>query len=132
MSTYQDKWYKDLKKAPWNPPNHWFGIVWSTLYTLMAISAALVLANKKCKGIFCYPMRVFMIQLFFNLTWTSVFFTLQMPVLALVDLILIIGLSVWTLIEFYKINKLAGILLVPYVAWLLVALSLNTYIVAYN
>lgn len=132
MPSYQEQWYKDLKKAPWNPPNYWFGIVWSTLYTLMAISAALVLFNKKCKGFLCPPMKLFLVQLFFNLTWTSVFFTLRMPTLALLDLLLIIGLSVWTLIEFYKINKLAGLLLVPYVAWLLVALSLNSYIVIYN
>lgn len=128
---YNKDWYKNLNKAPWNPPNYWFGLVWSTLYTLMAISFYLVWTSKKCFP-YCAPLTLFLVQLFFNLIWTTIFFKYQMPKLALLDLIIIIVLSSWTAFEFYKVNKLSGILLLPYLAWLCVALSLNTYIVLYN
>ena len=128
---YNENWYKDLKKAPWNPPNHWFGIVWSILYALMAISFFIVWNNKKCFP-YCTPLTLFLIQLFFNLIWTPIFFRLRMPKLALLDLIIIIAISSWTTYKFYKISKIAGIILLPYLAWLCVALSLNTYIVLYN
>ena len=67
-----------------------------------------------------------MVQLFFN-QHGQVCFYFTMPVLALIDLVLIIGLSVWTLIEFYKINKISRYITCSYVAWLLVACTQFIY-----
>tara|TARA_B100002051_G_C16449644_1_gene493068 strand:- start:263 stop:661 length:399 start_codon:yes stop_codon:yes gene_type:complete len=124
-------WYKSLKKAPWTPPNKVFGIIWSFLYLLMGVAVYIIWKNNKCK-LFCWAIRIFLIQLVFNFAWTTIFFKYKKPKLALLDLIIIIYLTHKTYYEFYKIEKIAAYLLLPYIAWLLVALSLNIYIVIAN
>ena len=126
-----NQWYKQLKTAPWNPPDYVFGIVWPILYFLMFISFVMVFMDKKCYP-YCYPMTIFIVQLILNLSWTTIFFTYRQIKFALFVLFLIFGLSLVTTILFYKINKIAGLLLIPYLLWLCVAISLNSYIVAYN
>ena len=131
-NTYDnDIWYNSLKKAPWTPPNYVFGIIWPILYVLMFISLFLITKNKKCSG-FCIAIIMFFIQLFFNLIWTTIFFSLKMPKLALFDLGLVIGFTLLTIKYFYKISKLSSYLLLPYITWLFLAFSLNSYIVIYN
>ena len=124
-------WYKKIKKAPWTPPNYVFGIIWPILYILMIISVILVYKDKKCYP-YCSPMTIFLLQLGLNLIWTTIFFKLRMPIIALIDLILILGLTIYTFFLFYDINKIASYLLIPYILWLCVAFSLNSYIVIYN
>ena len=126
-----NQWYKTLKKAPWSPPNFIFGIVWPILYTLMAISAGIVWSNKKCYP-YCSPITFFIIQLAFNLIWTTIFFKWQMPKLAFLDMILIMIVTFHTYKQFLPISKTAGYLLIPYMLWLCVAFSLNLYIILNN
>lgn len=126
-----NEWYKKLKKAPWTPPSKVFGIVWSVLYTLLFISFFLVWNNKKCFP-YCNALTMFLIQLALNLTWTTVFFRYRMIRTALVSIILIIIFTIITFTYFIKVSKLAAYLLLPYIAWLLLASSLNLYIVLYN
>ena len=126
-----NQWYKTLKKAPWSPPNYVFGIVWPILYTLMAISVALVWSNKKCYP-YCSPITFFLVQLAFNLIWTTIFFKWQMPKLAFLDLLIIMGITFYTYKQFLPISKTAAYLLVPYMLWLCVAFSLNLYIILMN
>ena len=126
-----NQWYKTLKKAPWSPPNYVFGIVWPILYTLMAISVALVWSNKKCYP-YCSPITFFLVQLAFNLIWTTIFFKWQMPKLAFLDLLIIMGITIYTYKQFLPISKTAGYLLIPYMLWLCVAFSLNLYIILMN
>lgn len=126
-----NRWYTTLKKAPWNPPNWVFGPIWITLYALMTMSFLLIWTNKKCYP-YCPALNYFLIQIFFNLIWTTFFFQYRAIRVALVDLVLTLVFVLFTFVEFKKINNLAGLLLVPYIAWLLVALSLNTYIVINN
>lgn len=124
-------WYKKLKVAPWNPPNYVFGIVWTILYVLMFISASMVYIDKKCYT-YCYPLTIFFLQLVLNLSWTTIFFKFRMIKTALLALILIFSLALYTAILFYDINKIASYLLIPYLLWLCVAFSLNLYIVLNN
>lgn len=126
-----NNWYKKLKKAPWTPPSKVFGIVWSILYTLLFISFFLVWNDKKCFP-YCNALTFFLIQLVLNLSWTTIFFKFKKPILALVSIILIILFTLITFRLFIKVNKIAAYLLVPYIAWLLLAGSLNLYIVLYN
>ena len=126
-----DKWYKSLRKAPWTPPSYVFGIVWPILYFIIGLAFVLVWKNKKCFP-YCRPLTLFLIQLGFNLIWTTLFFKLNMPTLALVDIILILYFAFITQQTFSKINIFAGYLLIPYLLWLLLALSLNLYIVIMN
>ena len=129
--SYNQNWYKNLKKAPWPPPNYAFGIIWPILYTLMFISLFIIYKNKKCYP-YCNSITLFILQLQLNIIWTTIFFKFKMLRLALLDLIVLIFLVILTIKSFYKINKLSAILLLPYIAWLFIALSLNLYIVIYN
>ena len=78
------------------------------------------------------PINFFFLQLILNLSWTTVFFQLQMPVVAFLMIILIIFLTGYTAVKFYPYSKVASYLLVPYLLWLCVALSLNGYIILNN
>ena len=124
-------WYTSLQKAPWTPPNYVFGIVWPILYAMMAVSFLMVWKNKKCFP-YCNPLTMFFIQLGFNLIWTTLFFKLKMPVLALIDIMIITYFAFITKQAFSKINKFAGYLLIPYIGWLLLAFTMNLYIVIMN
>ena len=84
-----NNWYKTLNTAPWSPPNYVFGIIWPILYILMTISVLIVFFNKKCYP-YCAPLTFFFLQLILNLSWTTVFFQLQMPVVAFLMIILAI------------------------------------------
>ena len=126
-----NKWYKSLKRAPWSPPGYIFGIVWPILYLLMTISFMIIQQNKKCYP-YCSALTFFIIQLIFNLSWTTIFFKLKMPILALLDILCILVFALITLYKFSFINKTASLLLLPYIVWLFLALSLNMYVVAFN
>ena len=126
-----NNWYKTLNTAPWSPPNYVFGIVWPVLYILMTISVLIVFFNKKCYP-YCAPLTFFFLQLILNLSWTTVFFQLQMPVVSFLMIILIIIITGYTAVKFYPYSKVASYLLVPYLLWLCVALSLNGYIILNN
>ena len=126
-----NEWYKNLNRAPWSPPSLVFGIVWPILYTLMTIAFIMVWKDEKCYP-YCTPLTFFLIQLIFNLCWTTIFFKLKLPKLALLDLIATLVFSIITYSQFSKINSLSGKLLIPYIVWLFLALSLNSYIVIMN
>ena len=126
-----ERWYKNLKKAPWSPKPPVFGAVWSVLYIMMAIALYLVWTNKKCYP-YCSAIKIFFIQLLLNLIWTTIFFRFKMPILALIDLVAIIVAAGYTYKEFIAIDKTAGNLLIPYLAWLWVAFTLNAYVVVMN
>ena len=124
-------WYKTLKKAPWTPPSNVFGPVWTILYILMTLAFIIVWKNTKCYP-YCTALTYFLIQLALNLMWTTIFFKMKMPLYALLDIILIILFTYITYNSFKKISKLGANLLVPYMIWLLLAFSMNFYIVLYN
>ena len=126
-----NNWYKNLNRAPWSPPSYVFGIIWPVLYFLMTISFFLVWKNKNCYP-YCSALSFFLIQLMFNISWTTIFFYYKRTLLALIDIILIICFTIITYIKFTKINKIAAYLLIPYLCWLFVAFSLNMYIVLFN
>ena len=126
-----ERWYNKLKKAPWSPKPPVFGAVWAILYIMMAIALYLVWSNKKCYP-YCSAIKIFFIQLLLNLIWTTIFFRFKMPILALIDLVAIIVAAGYTYKEFIAIDKTAGNLLIPYLAWLWVAFTLNAYVVVMN
>ena len=122
-SASTDSWYLLLDKSKLNPPGYVFGIVWPILYILMMVSA--FLAHKKI-------FSIFIIQLFFNAAWSWLFFRFQMPVIALLDIYLLIALNIYILNLMYKENKLAFFLFIPYVVWISFASYLNLFIVINN
>ena len=99
-------------------PGWIFPIVWSILYILMGLSSYLIRNNKKL-------MNLYKLNLFFNFTWSFVFFLFNFRVLAffwILVLIVIVGIMIY---EFYKENKLSAYLLIPYILWLVFAAVLN-------
>ena len=118
-----DSWYLSLNKSELNPPSYVFGIVWPILYILMMVSAFLTY-----KKVFLF----FIIQLFFNATWSWLFFRFQMPLIALLDIYLLIALNIYILNLMYKENKLSFFLFIPYVVWISFASYLNLFIVINN
>tara|TARA_B100000424_G_C22729856_1_gene395814 strand:+ start:88 stop:471 length:384 start_codon:yes stop_codon:yes gene_type:complete len=126
-----NEWYNNLVKPSWTPPSWVFGVIWPILYILMFISFLLVYLSKKCFP-YCNAITLFLLQLFFNIIWTSLFFKLKKPFIALLDLIFIIIFTIYTFFEFKKINIIASLLLIPYILWLFLALSLNFFIVIKN
>ena len=122
-SASTDSWYLLLNKSELNPPSYVFGIVWPILYILMMVSA--FLAHKKV-------FSIFIIQLFFNAVWSWLFFRFQMPLIALLDIYLLIAINIYILNLMYKENKLAFFLFIPYVVWISFASYLNLFIVINN
>jgi tryptophan-rich sensory protein len=127
-----NNWYAKLNKPAFNPPNWLFGPVWTTLYILMGIAAFLVWR----KGLDNKPVRLalvwFLVQLALNALWTPLFFGLHSPLLALADIVLLLGAIVLTVFYFLKVSRPAGLLLVPYLAWVTFATSLNFAIYLLN
>ena len=118
-----DIWYVSLVKSDLNPPGYIFGIIWPILYLMMAISAFRT---------FYFVKKSFFIQLFFNAIWSWLFFVFQMPLLALINIWLLILLNVRIAFVMFKEDKLSAYLYLPYVLWLIFASYLNLYIVFNN
>lgn len=125
------QWYKNLKRSRLSPPSYVFGIVWPILYTLMFISLIILWTNKKCYP-YCEPITYFLFQLFFNITWTNLFFNLKKPLWAFVDLCITLIFTLITYKKMMKFSKTAAYLLVPYILWLSFAFYLNAFIVVNN
>lgn len=119
-------WYAALVKPPGTPPNAVFGPVWTLLYAAMAVAAFLVWRNSAQQSRARYAaLLLFFIQLFLNLLWSVLFFGLQNPALALIDIIALLAAISGTIVLFYRISAPAAWLLVPYMAWVSFATYLN-------
>ncbi|MCW5552750.1 MAG: tryptophan-rich sensory protein [Verrucomicrobiae bacterium] len=117
-------WYAQLQKPTWNPPNWIFGPVWTVLYTMMAVAAWLVWGRG---GVAAQrgPLGWFLLQLLLNAAWSALFFGLHNPGLAFVEIVLLWSAILRTLIAFWKVQRVASLLLLPYLAWVSFAAVLN-------
>lgn len=122
-------WYSSLNKPVFNPPSFVFAPVWTLLYILMGISLYLVLSSKKIKD---FALKLFIIQLLLNVSWSLVFFGLHNLPLSLLNIVLLWLSILWTIKEFLKISKNAGYLLYPYILWVSFASILNFSIFLLN
>lgn len=115
--------YKMLINPPFAPPSILFPIVWTILYAIMGITSYMVRDNKKA-------IRVYLVQLFINVLWTLIFFNFKKYLLSFIWIIILIILVLIMIIRFYKVNKNAGLLNIPYLLWLIFAsyLTLGVYI----
>lgn len=120
-------WYADIRKPAWNPPNWLFGPVWTLLYASMAVAAWLVWMRAGWSGTHA-AFALFALQLGLNALWSWLFFGLQNPGAALVDMGLLWLSILLTLIAFWRIAPAAGWLLVPYLGWVTFAAALNAAI----
>jgi translocator protein len=117
-------WYVTLEKPFFNPPNYLFGPVWTILYILMGISLYLILQSPK-NEIRKKAIIIFIIQLVLNFCWSFLFFKFNLLGISFAEIILIWISILFMIITFYKINKNAALLQVPYLLWVSFASVLN-------
>ena len=120
-------WYASLQKPSWTPPGWLFGPVWTLLYILMAVAAWLVSTHGEFRRR-RLPLTLFCLQLAANAAWSWLFFGLQRPGLALIDIALLWLLLTLTLVLFYTTRRASGLLLLPYWLWVSFAAALNAEI----
>jgi tryptophan-rich sensory protein len=124
VATSVDTWYADLAKPSFTPPDSVFGPIWAVLYVLMAIAAWRVwrAADRDTRR---GPLTLFALQLALTLGWTVVFFGLEKIGAALATIVVLdVGVVVTTL-AFRPIDRWAGLLMLPYLAWVAFATVLN-------
>jgi len=125
-------WYNYLVKPPLNPPNWVFGPVWTTLFALMGTSLFIIWKKGIKKKVVKKALTVFTIQLGINVLWSFLFFGLKSPYLGLICIGALWIFIILTIRDFIHIHKIAGILLIPYLLWVSLAMYLNAGIVLLN
>ncbi|RMB58616.1 tryptophan-rich sensory protein [Dokdonia sinensis] len=125
-------WFETLEKPSWNPPSWLFAPVWTLLYILMGVAAALVW-NKGFhqKGV-QKALYIFGFQLLLNAFWSIIFFALRAPLWALVEIVILFITIILTIKAFKPISKTAAYLLIPYTLWIAFATLLTLEIVRLN
>ena len=117
-------WYGSLQKPVFNPPAWVFGPVWTALFLLMAVSAWLVWEKAHEKPV-KIPLVLFYAQLLLNVTWSGLFFGMGRPGLAFAEILVLWTLIAVVTVLFFRVRRTAGLLFVPYLAWVSFALMLN-------
>ena len=118
------EWYARLAKPSWTPANRIFTPVWIVLYAMMAGAAWLVWREAGMAGA-AVPLGLFTLQLVLNGAWSWLFFGLQRPDLAMVDIVALWLAIAATVASFWGISLIASLVMLPYVAWVSFALLLN-------
>ena len=123
-----NSWYDTLKKSSLTPPAWVFGPIWTVLYTLMSISLIIYLRSNYT----LYGLILFGAQLVLNLVWSTLFFNKRLICTSALNNIALNLLVFLTYQEFKKSSIIASNLLLPYMAWIVLALYLNLYICLNN
>lgn len=118
-------WYAQVSKPEFVPPNWLFAPVWTALFLLMGISLYLVWQKGLERREVKFAISVFGIQLALNIIWSVIFFGLQNPGAAFAEIIVLWLSILASIILFYRIDRRAGLILVPYILWVSFAAFLN-------
>ena len=127
-TTFKEPWYSEIILPSFNPPSWVFAPVWTLLYILMSIAIWRVWINYFDQKI----LNIYFVHLFFNGTWSVVFFGFHQIKLALLNLIIILFFIFILMKTYFKKNKLSLYLMLPYFFWSFYALILNFSIVLLN
>ncbi|MDX5358684.1 MAG: tryptophan-rich sensory protein [Rhodobacterales bacterium] len=122
------EWYAGLTKPWFTPPAIAFPIVWTTLYILMSLAAARIAPLQGAQ----YALALWALQIALNTLWTPVFFGAHRMWAGLIIIGLLWLVVAAMIVAFWRLDRLAGALLLPYLAWLSVALSLNGALIRLN
>ena len=125
---FKEPWYSTLVKPSFNPPDWVFGPVWTILYILMAIAIWNVWIKSKNINL----VYLYFIHLFFNTTWSVIFFGFNQIELALINLIVLILFIVILFLKYKVISKLSAYLMIPYFLWCCFAFLLNLNLMMLN
>ena len=130
-SGYENGWFASLQKPFFMPPGWLFGVVWPILYAMMGIALGMILAAPPS------PRRktaliLFFVQLALNFAWSPIFFAAHDITLAKYVIFIMAAIAAAAAGQFFRLRKAAGLLMVPYLAWLIFASTLNTAIETLN
>lgn len=123
------EWYQELNQAPWTPPGWAFGVAWTTIMIAFSLFMAFAWNSSPNKGLL---VTLFILQWILNVAWNPVFFNFHLTGWGLV---IIVALTLLVGAMFFGYRSELGIkasLILPYLIWLIIATSLNAYIVFYN
>jgi translocator protein len=123
--------YGQLQQPGWAPPAWLFGPVWSVLFVLMAVSAWLVWRRHGFRGA-GMALKLYVAQLGVNALWTWLFFAWRMGLPALLDIAVLWVLIFATIVGFWRLHRLAAVLLLPYLGWVSFAAALNFALLRLN
>ncbi len=118
-------WYDTLEKAPWSPPNWLFGVAWSLIMICFSIyMTKLIQRNRRS-----YIWLLFCVQWILNVSWNYIFFNKHEIVFGAIVLVLLGIIILSKIILFHKTQRKYTLLLIPYFIWMLIAISLNVYVI---
>lgn len=130
MGSMED--FAALDQPPLSPPGWLFPVVWSILYVLMGIASYVVIETPSSQPATAAAFKPYFVQLAFNFFWSIIFFSLGAFELAFIWLLAMLAIIILTTVRFWRINKWAGILMLPYIAWVCFAGYLNLAIAYLN
>ena len=119
------KEFENINQPPLSPPSWLFPVAWTILYILMGIASYLVFSSEKDYSKKKNALIFYGLQLFFNFGWTLIFFNLNQYLFAFVWLAVLWVLILITMLKFFKIDRRAGLLILPYLLWVTFARYLN-------
>ena len=127
-STFKEPWYSEIILPVFNPPSWVFAPVWSSLYLMMSLAIWKIWINTFDSKL----LKIYFVHVFFNSTWTIVFFGFHQIGLALINLIIILIFIVILMKEYFKKDKISFYLMIPYLIWSCYAFVLNSAILVLN
>ena len=127
-STFKEPWYSEIILPSFNPSSWVFAPIWSILYLMMSLAMWKIWINTFDSKL----LKIYFVHIFFNSTWTVVFFGFHQIGLALLNLVIILIFIVILMKEYFKKDKISFYLMVPYISWSSYALVLNSAILILN
>jgi tryptophan-rich sensory protein len=130
-SGYGNAWFDALQKPVFMPPGWLFGVVWPILYALLGVSVAMIIAEPPSDRR-RLALILFAVQMVLNFAWSPLFFALHDIRLAKYVIFLMAIIAAGAAGQFFRLRRTAGLLMVPYLAWLILAATLNSTIEGLN
>lgn len=124
--------YNTLKKSFLTPPNIAFQIVWIVLYTLIGIAAYRIYMNNKSEKNDYNGYFYYLVQLLINFLWAIIFLNLRLYGISFILIVILLTLIIITTIKFFKVDRVAGVLMIPYIGWIAFSSYLTLYIWMFN
>jgi tryptophan-rich sensory protein len=132
LSTELGPWYAALKRPPWQPADIWFGPAWTLIYALCTLSGATAWRAQPDPAGRRTLLAAWSANAFLNVLWSLLFFRLQRPDWALMEVGLLWASVVVLIVLSWRVSRLAAMLLLPYLAWVSFAAMLNRAVVQLN
>ena len=123
------EWYQTIEKAPWTPPGWVFGFAWTLIMVCFGFYMGFLLQKVQSISV---PITLFGLQWILNVAWNPLFFYFHWDVLGLITIVILLLIVLFFLFRYHSKMRASTLLIMPYALWLLIATSLNAYIVFMN